>query len=352
MKYLYMLSISALLTCPAHGQYAAPAPTNSVPVQGHYFPPPLTDTIAAIDAIPPTVPSQPPAAVIGPTNAIPRTSTGTGPEASSVSTIVEEGAGAAQGAAGPGSRSVKAAGTLVNRTLTPISTVTTVYDVGASLYRAAECERAGDQVKADRERAEARYDAMGLHPVIGIMQACADIIGNMTVGKDVVKDATVSFIAGNIQRERELKASLDFQAQNLTAAYERRNAAFQASRQANEQAAAQKAASIPAQAGASDSAYLNEMTLMLLPVAIAASQTATIKPPLAAPQPPHSSLNSVPVPSTQAGRSLPLQGPPLGSTFGSPPEQPVSVSPRKSGKRACSPFDRWWMGKEWDAKCK
>ena len=143
----------------------------------------------------------------------------------------------------------------------------------------------------------------------------------------------------------------------------------------NSQAAANRAASIAEQpSGSIDPALVNGMMLMLLPSAVAASQQRPAQPTLPAQVPGASAIPEQPR-CTSDGRRVgtnewgptycwpttsgagmptaraPVDLPALGSTFGSVPQPPVS--PPKSGTRpACSPFDRWWMGKEWDKKCK
>ena len=127
----------------------------------------------------------------------------------------------------------------------------------------------------------------------------------------------------------------------------RRAGIFSGVQNANEQAAANRAAIAAQGSGTSDNAaFMNDMMLTIMPAVISASQQPTIRPPFAAPQPVQNPF-SVPAGSAPGGRSLPLVSPPLGSTFGSPSSQTqtervcrkrpacYSATPRPGGNAEC-----------------
>jgi len=309
----------------------------------------------------PGAPAAPAATIQAPTHVVPRPASGI--EAGDVGTLLETGAEGTANAAGaaarrgvPGARALRTAADIVKIPLGPINTVADAYDFGSSLYRGAQCAQNGDQANADQAMGEATYTALGmLNPLVGVAQACAHVIGHLTVGNDFVKDLVVSSMIANMEKEREMNAQ-GFDVPPHVWAYgespyhywtppgsandrARRNAAFQSALQANEQSAANRVATAPEPSPWSDP-QVTQMMWMLMPAAIAASQQRAaqqaIRPPMAsapsAPQsPPVRCLEGQTYEYDANGRAQPcpnypdhlrqVYGPPrvpLGSTFGTP----------------------------------
>jgi hypothetical protein len=217
---------------------------------------------------------------------------------------------------------------------------------------------------------------------VGLSFAAGGMLGdwikeNVTIEGKTVEDHVTDFwfnytygIWADNQLERNTSdEAFERQRQKL------RQQQFSSMRSANEQAAANRAAMAGQQSPHDDAAAMNEIMLQLLPAAIAVSQQRPVQPPLPAqstgasaiPEQPRCSSDGRRVgtnewgptycwPTTTGAVSVPTgravgDSPTLGSTFGSATQPPVN--PPKSGTRpACSPFDRWWMGKEWDKRCK
>lgn len=306
MKLRYLvLGFFGLLTSSAYGQYASPSPANAVPSidssRGRYTPPEITNTVPIVRAIPDVVPSNPNAATIGPRRDFPRapspTDGGSGLDGSDMSQLGENMADSVanrlkDGTDILGSRAMRGAARVVGSALGVVNTISTIDKVEASLYRADECERRGDQAGADSARARARYDAIGLHPLGGALQLCAKAIGNMMVGRDIAAEFAVRYIEGNIRYERELNARFahepypwELPVNSQARSQGRRSSMFDSMRHANEQAAANRAA-MAQESGAWNDPQFTQMMWMLAPAAIAASQPRAVQSPIAAPQSP------------------------------------------------------------------
>lgn len=168
----------------------------------------------------------------------------------------------------------------------------------ASLYRAGDCAAKGDMQGHDRAWGDAKYEVLEAIPGVDLALACADVIGSKVF--DVkVRDVIVSNFAEQKRQERELEALGVYEPHPLygTAsdhvwperaldAYRARlNAAFQSTRQANEQATANRVATQQS-AAPYDPQFANQMMWMLMPAMIAASQPRPVQPPRAAPSAP------------------------------------------------------------------
>lgn len=284
----YLVTVLGLVSAEAYGQYqvpSAPPPTNTIPS--------LQDASKPYNPSALIQPPKPAATIREATNAVPQTREGIQP--SSLTTIAEPLANGA--AVARGSRILRATGRIVGRILGPVDILTTGYSVGSDLYRHAECAKNGDQAGADRALAEAEYDALGAVPVIGLFQACVDVAGNLTVGADAFREGLIRARVLGMQQERAMEARgfyatpphLFTLGENPYQYWDppednraRRNATFAGTRQANEQAAAERSARA-AHASGTDLSYMNEMMWTVLPAAIAAQQQRTIQPPRVAP---------------------------------------------------------------------